>query len=62
MAERFHGIDALRGLAVVSMIAYHLLYDINTVYGLQAEWINDPLVCFWQQCTCWAFILIAGFS
>lgn len=62
MAERFHGIDALRGLAVVSMVAYHLLYDINTVYGLQAEWINDPLVCFWQQCTCWAFILIAGFS
>lgn len=42
MTGRFHGIDALRGLALVNMVLYHLLYDINTVYGLQAQWINTP--------------------
>ena len=62
MTGRFHGIDALRGLALVHMVLYHLLYDINTVYGLQAQWINTPFVRFWQQCICWSFILIAGFS
>ena len=62
MTGRFHGIDALRGLALVNMVLYHLLYDINTVYGLQAQWINTPFVRFWQQCICWSFILIAGFS
>lgn len=46
MTGRFHGIDALRGLALVNMVLYHLLYDINTVYGLQAQWINTPLVRF----------------
>ena len=62
MVARYHGIDALRGLALVNMVIYHLLYDINTVYGLQVEWINQPMVRFWQQNICWSFIIIAGFS
>lgn len=62
MGERFYGIDALRGLAVVNMIAYHFLYDLNSIYGLQIEWTNAPLIQLWQQSICWGFILIAGFS
>ena len=26
---RLHGIDALRGFTVLSMVAYHFLYDVN---------------------------------
>lgn len=62
MPVRYHFVDALRGLALVNMVLYHLIYDINTVYGLQTQWMNAPIVRFWQLAICWRFILIAGFS
>jgi uncharacterized membrane protein len=54
-------LDALRGFTVLSMMAYHFIYDLNLVYGDSELWINLPVVHFWQQCICWGFILISGF-
>lgn len=64
MAEdrRYHLIDALRALALVNMLGYHFLYDVNVVYGLDPAWYLRPAVHVWQQYICWSFILIAGFS
>ena len=64
MAEdkRYHLIDALRGLALVNMLSYHFLYDVNVVYGRNPRWFLRPSVHIWQQYICWSFILIAGFS
>ena len=64
MAEkgRYYLIDALRGLALVNMLGYHFLYDVNVVYGLNPRWFLRPAVHVWQQYICWSFILIAGFS
>ena len=64
MAEdkRYHLIDALRGLALVNMLGYHFLYDVNVVYGRNPRWFLRPSVHIWQQYICWSFILIAGFS
>ncbi len=58
---RLHGIDALRGFTVLSMVAYHFLYDVNMIYGHSPRWNTEPQVFFWQQCICWSFILISGF-
>ena len=58
---RLHGIDALRGFTVLSMVAYHFLYDVNIIYGQNPDWYRLPQVFFWQQCICWSFILISGF-
>lgn len=58
---RLHGIDALRGLTVLSMVAYHFLYDVNMIYGRSPHWNRASPVFFWQQCICWSFILISGF-
>ena len=58
---RLHGIDALRGFTVLSMVAYHFLYDVNIIYGQNPDWYRQPQVFFWQQCICWSFILISGF-
>lgn len=58
---RLHGIDALRGFTVLSMVAYHFLYDVNIIYGQNPDWYRQPRVFFWQQCICWSFILISGF-
>ena len=64
MAEdrRYYLIDALRGLALVNMLGYHFLYDVNVVYGRDPEYFLRPAVHVWQQYICWSFILIAGLS
>ena len=60
--RRCHLIDALRGLALINMLVYHFLYDVMIVYGQDPRWYLRPAVHVWQQCICWSFILIAGFS
>ena len=60
--RRCHLIDALRGLALVNMLAYHFLYDVMVVYGRDPRWYLRPVIHVWQQYICCSFILIAGFS
>lgn len=60
--RRYHLIDALRGLALVNMLGYHFLYDVNVICGRDPTWYLRPAVHVWQQCICWSFILIAGLA
>ena len=60
--ERYYLIDALRGLALVSMILYHFTYDIFVIYGQNPAWLGSTAAFLWQQGICWSFILISGFS
>ena len=64
MAEngRYSLIDALRGFALVNMLGYHFLYDVNVVFGREPDWYLRPEAQLWQRFICWSFILIAGFS
>lgn len=61
---RFWPADALRGLALLNMVAYHALYDWVYIFGLPCSWydISAPGCHVWQQYICWSFILLAGFS
>ena len=60
--RRYHFIDALRGLALVNMLAYHFMFDVNVVYGRDPAFYLRPWAHVWQQYICWSFILIAGLS
>ncbi|MBR7075135.1 MAG: DUF1624 domain-containing protein [Oscillospiraceae bacterium] len=60
--RRYHFIDALRGLALVNMLAYHFMFDVNEVYGRDPAFYLRPWAYVWQQYICWSFILIAGLS
>ena len=60
-AKRYLLIDGFRGLAIISMVIFHFLYDVNEVFGINTAWYEKTNVHIWQQSICWAFIIISGF-
>ena len=63
-AKRLWLLDALRGAALVNMLAYHALYDGVYVFGHTGGWydISAPGCHIWQQYICWSFLLLSGYS
>lgn len=60
-APRYAFIDALRGICVVSMIAYHTLWDCVYIFGMNVPWFRTDSARIWQQSICWMFIFLSGF-
>ena len=58
---RYPKLDILRGLCLISMIAYHMVWDLVNIYGFNWMWYQSALARVWQQSICWTFILLAGF-
>ncbi|MDY5782599.1 MAG: heparan-alpha-glucosaminide N-acetyltransferase domain-containing protein, partial [Gemmiger sp.] len=56
--------DALRGLALLNMLAYHAMYDWVYLFGHASGWYDiwSPGCHVWQQYICWSFLLLSGFS
>lgn len=59
--ERYYLLDALRGLTLLSMIAYHGMYDLVMIYHMPYVWFWTRPGYVWQQSICWTFILLSGF-
>ncbi|MCD8248640.1 MAG: DUF1624 domain-containing protein [Lachnospiraceae bacterium] len=59
--ERLPLLDALRGLTILSMVAYHGMYDLVELYGVRVGWFWEAPGYVWQQSICWTFILLSGF-
>lgn len=55
-------LDGLRGFSLISMVAYHTMYDLVYMFGLDAPWYRRLPGYLWQQSICWVFILVAGAS
>ena len=62
IAGRYRLIDSLRGLAVVNMVIFHLLYDIFVIYRSDYKWALHPAVYAWERYICFSFIIISGVS
>lgn len=60
-ARRFHMLDALRGLLLVNMIAYHGIWDLVYLLGFRMDWYTGLPGYLWQQWICWSFVLLSGF-
>ena len=58
---RQHGLDTIRGLALVNMIAYHACWDIVYLFGTDWKWYRSDGAYLWQQAICWTFILLSGY-
>ena len=54
--------DTLRGLTLLSMVAYHGCWDMVYILGADWPWYQSSGAYLWQQSICWTFILLSGFS
>ncbi len=58
--ERYTFIDALRGFAIINMILYHALWDVNYIFGVKIVWYTSNIGYVWQQMICCTFIFVSG--
>lgn len=59
--NRLYLIDAIRALAIISMIFYHGYYDYLIFSGKDSRIIFSGGYLVWEQTICWTFILVSGF-
>lgn len=52
--------DLVRGVSVVSMVLFHLCYDLKFIAGYDLEWFEPPLQDVWRCSISWVFLFIAG--
>ncbi len=61
--KRYDLIDTLRGLAIISMIAFHTCWLMNHFgLGITTDTLFGPVFMAWERSICISFITIAGFS
>ena len=60
-STRLHLLDALRGLTLISMAAYHAMWNLVHLYRIDGAWFTGSMGYVWQQSICWTFILLSGF-
>ena len=60
--KRFPGIDALRGLAIVQMIAFHFVYNLNQFGWVQVAVNRDQPFAAWRIAIVTQFLLLVGVS
>ncbi|NLD16994.1 MAG: DUF1624 domain-containing protein [Tissierellia bacterium] len=60
--RRIEILDFLRGLAIINMIIYHLLYSLVFVFNVELKFFSIERFYPYQQYIAWSFILLSGFS
>lgn len=53
-------LDTVRGICILSMVAYHGMYDLVDIFAFPAPWYDQWPGYLWQQSICWTFILLSG--
>ena len=62
LANRVPALDALRGLAILAMVAYHFCFDLRYFGVTQWDFYHDPLWLNARTLILSSFLLIAGVS
>jgi uncharacterized membrane protein len=61
-ASRIEGIDTLRGIAIVAMIAYHFTFDLRFFGVIRADFESDPFWLGARAAIVSSFLLLVGVS
>lgn len=52
ISRRYDYLDTLRGLALISMIFYHGVWDLVYIGNVDWEWFRSDAAFIWQQSIC----------
>lgn len=52
--------DIVRGAAVISMVLFHLCYDLAFIGRVSLPWFSSPLLDVWRSSISWTFLFVAG--
>lgn len=55
-------IDFIRGLAIINMVIYHLLFSLVFIFNVKIPFFSLEKFYPYQQYIAWSFILVSGFS
>lgn len=58
---RYALLDTIRGATLISMVAYHTVWDLVSLFDVNWLWYDSPGAYLWQQSICWMFIFLSGF-
>ena len=59
--QRVFAFDELRGVMILSMLVYHICYDLAELVRLKGmNWFYSEAAGWWQLSICGAFILVSG--
>ncbi len=61
-SSRFCLIDAIRAIAIINMVAYHLCYDIFCNFGVWPNFYRAVPFIIWERFICCTFIIVSGIS
>lgn len=59
-AGRVRLFDAVRGFSVVSMVGFHLCYDLRFISHIPLAWFAPPFQDVWRASISWVFVFVAG--
>ncbi len=61
--KRIHIFDDIRGLTIISMVTFHVCYDLAYLYTLPMGWFTTgPFQDIWRCSISWTFLFLAGWS
>ncbi len=60
--ERLYLLDTIRGILIIGVVIYHLLYDLNSIFGMNILWLNDWWADFIRDFGAGSFIFISGMA
>ena len=52
--------DVVRGFSVISMVLFHLCYDLRYLYGFGLSFFQPPFQDIWRASISWTFLFVAG--
>lgn len=61
LSRRLWEIDSLRGIAILMMVTYHLLWDLQELAGFPVN-VYEGFWFYFQVCTASLFLLVVGIS
>ena len=52
--------DVVRGFSVISMVLFHLCYDLRFIYDASLDFFTPPFIDIWRASISWTFLFVAG--